>query len=322
MRKALLAGRLLFFAVRHIYPGFPNPIEAKTSPKSWQRLSLFERAAGVLGDVINERGGIDHMTTDNGFQPDRPPIFLSGHADETGHPEIEKGWDVAAISSRILKASALAAAVTTIGVGALSVGNPVLLVANVTDWWNDKPALQLEADTSAPTIQTMANVQDAPAATDEPAREQVAAATEPAAPNQAEAGQRQAEPVQAQAEPPRTAEVAQSQSENSQPVTQELFKQFQSWAAEEEARASSARAARARMAQDTPAQARPAKKHRRVHSVQNARAEVRPQRQHRARVREEQDPREQVAPVADPRAPDPAAQPAQPPSFFQSLGFR
>ena len=154
------------------------------------------------------------MTTDNGFQPDRPPIFLSEHTDETGHPEIEKSWDLAAISSRILKASALAAAVTTIGVGALSVGNPVLLVANVTDWWNDKPALQLEADTSASTIQTMANVQDAPAATDEPAREEVATATEPAAPNQAEAGQRQTEPVQVQAEPPRPAEVAQSQSEN------------------------------------------------------------------------------------------------------------
>ncbi len=269
------------------------------------------------------RGGIDPMTTDNGFQPDRPPIFLSEQTEETGYPDIEKRWDLAAISSRIFKASALAAAVATIGVGALSVGNPVLLVANVTDWWNDKPALQLEADTSASTIQTMANVQDAPAATDEPAREEVATATEPAAPNQAEAGQRQTEPVQVQAESgQRQAEVAQSQGENTHPVTQELFKQFQTWAAEEEARAGSARAARARVAQDTPAQARPAKKQRRVHSVQNARAEVRPQRQHRARVREEQDPREQVAPVADPRAPDPAAQNTQTPSFLQSLGIR
>lgn len=264
------------------------------------------------------------MTTDNGFQPDRPPIFLSGHAEETAQPDVEKGWDVGAISSRIFKTSILAAVVTTIGAGVLSVGNPALLVANVTEWWNDRPALQLEADTSASTVQTMANAQDAPAATDEPAREEVAAATEPAAPNQAEAGQRQTEPVQVQAEPPRVAEVAQSQGENkdSQPVTQELFKQFQTWAAEEEARAGSARAARARVAQDTPAQARPAKKQRRVHTVQNARAEVRPQRQHRARVREEQDPREQVAPVADPRAPDPAAQNAQTPSFLQSLGIR
>ena len=135
------------------------------------------------------------MTTDNGFQPDRPPIFLSEHAEETGQPDIGKGWDVAAISSRILKTSILAAAVTAIGIGVLSVGNPVVLVANVTDWWVDKPALQLEADPSTSTIQTIADAQDAPATTDAPAREEVAAAVEPAEQNQAEAGQRQAEPV-------------------------------------------------------------------------------------------------------------------------------
>lgn len=269
------------------------------------------------------RGGIDPMTTDNGFQPDRPPIFLSERADETEHADVEKRWDVAAISSRIFKASALAAAVTTIGVGVLSVGNPVAVVANVTDWWNDKPPLQLEADTSASTMQTMADAQDAPATTDEPTSEQVAGVAAPADPNQTEPVQRQAEPVQAQAESPRpVAEVTQSQTESGPPVSAELFKQFQAWAAEDEARAraGSAPTAPARVAQETQ-QARPAKKQRRAHSVQNARAEVRPQRQHRTRVREEQE-REPIAPVADPRAPDPAAQPAQPPSFFQSLGFR
>lgn len=274
------------------------------------------------------RGGIDPMTTDNGFQPDRPPIFLSERADETGHTDVERRWDVAAISSRILKASALAAAMTTIGVGALSVGNPVLLVANVTDWWNNKPAAQLEADASASTVQTMADAQDTPATTDEPAREQVAVAAAPAVQNQAETVQRPAEPVQVQpsqvqAEPPRPAEVAQSQTESSPPISAELFRQFQAWAAEDEARkrATATSAAPTRVVQDTQ-QARPAKKQRRVHSVQNARAEVRPQRHHRTRVREEQDPREPIAPVADPRTVDPAAQPAQPPSFFQSLGFR
>jgi hypothetical protein len=279
------------------------------------------------------RGGIDPMTTDNGFQPDRPPIFLSERADELVPLDVEKRWDIAAVSSRILKASALAAVVTTIGVGALSVGNPVLLVANVTDWWNDKPALQLEADTSASTVQTMADAQNAPATTDEPAREQVAVAAAPADQNQAETVQRQAEPVQVQpiqvqpaqmqAEPPRPADVAQGQTEKGPPVSAELFRQFQAWATEDEARkrVSSAPAAPTRVAQEAQ-QVRPAKKHRRVHSVQNARAEVRPQRHHRTRVREEQDAREPIAPVADPRAPDPAAQPAQPPSFFQSLGFR
>lgn len=255
------------------------------------------------------RGGIDPMTTDNGFQPDRPPIFLTERADEVRHADIERRWDVAAISSRIFKASALAAAVTTIGVGALSVGNPVLLVANLTDWWNDKPALQLEADTSASTLQTIAEAQDAPATAEEPAREQVAAAAA-AAPA-----------VQNQAEPPRPADVAQSQTENGPPVSAELFRQFQAWATEDEARRRT-ESAPARVAQESHP-ARPAKKHRRAHSVQNARAEVRPPRQHRTRVREEQEQREPIAPAADPRAVDPTTQNTQPPpSFLQSLGFR
>jgi DNA gyrase inhibitor GyrI len=268
------------------------------------------------------RGGIDQMTTEDGFQSDRPPIFLSGRAEEAGQPDIGKGWDVATISSRILKASILAVVVTGIGIAVLSVGNPVMLVANVTDWWVDKPALQPEADPAASTSQTIAGAQDAPTTTtDAPQREEIAAVVEPAEPSQAEAA------VQ------RQAEVGQRQAENSQPitaeskpvVTEELFKQFQAWAAEEETRkqAGSAQAAPVRVAQDVPAQARPAKKHRRVHSVQNARAEIRPQRHHRARVREQQlDAREQVPPVADPRAPDPSVQNAQPPSFLQSLGFR
>jgi hypothetical protein len=275
------------------------------------------------------RGGIDQMTTDNGFQPDRPPIFLSGHAEETEQPDVGTGWDVATISSRILKTSILAVVVTAIGIAVLSVGNPVVLVANVTDWWVDKPALQPEADPATSTTQTIAGTQDSPTTTtDAPPREEIAAAVESVEPSQAEAaGQRQAETAGQ-----RQTEVGQRQAENSQPitadnlpVTEELFKQFQAWAAEEETRkqAGSAQAAPVRVAQDGPAQARPAKKHRRVHSVQNARAEIRPQRHHRARVREQQlDAREQVPPVADPRAPDPSVQNAQPPSFLQSLGIR
>ena len=161
-----------------------------------------------------------------------------------------------------------------------------MLVANVTDWWVDKPALQLEADPATSTIQTIAGTQDSPTTTtDAPPREEIAAAVEPAEPK----------PGRGRSAPGRTrsgagresSAVAQSQAENSQPVTEELFKQFQAWAAEEETReqAGSAQAAPVRVAQDGPAQARPAKKHRRVHSVQNARAEIRPQRHHRARVR-------------------------------------
>ena len=142
------------------------------------------------------------MATEDGFQPDRPPIFLSGHAEETGQSDIGKGWDIAAISSRILKASILAVAVTAIGIAILSVGNPVLLVANVTDWWVDKPALQREADSATSPIQTMCrHAGFADDTMDAPPREEIAAAVEPAEPSQTETP-RQAEGGQRQ---PRTA---------------------------------------------------------------------------------------------------------------------
>jgi hypothetical protein len=261
------------------------------------------------------------MVAEDGFHSDRPPIFLSEYPDEIGQRDVGKRWDLATISSRILKTSILAVAVTAIGIAVLSVGNPVMLVANVTDWWVDKPALQPEADLATSTTQTIVGTQDSPTTTtDAPPSVEIAAAVEPAEPSQAEtAGQRQAESGQ------RQAENSQPITADNQPVTEELFKQFRAWAAEEETRkqAGSAQAAPVRVAQEGPAQARPAKKHRRVHSVQNARAEIRPQRHHRARVREQQlDAREQVPPVADPRAPDPSVQNAQPPSFLQSLGIR
>jgi hypothetical protein len=250
-------------------------------------------------------GDINQMATRDGFQPDRPPIFLSEHAEETEQPDIGKAWDIATISSRILKASIVAVTVTAIGIAILSIGNPVALVANVTDWWVDKSAPQPDADPSTSTIQSVAATQDLPpTTTDAPTRDVIAAAVEPPDRSQAEVGQPLTE---------------------AQPVTEALFKQFQAWAAEEETRAQAepaqpAQAAPAKVVQDAPAHVRPVKKHRRVQSVRNARAEIRSHRNHRARVREEQDAR--VPPVADPRAQDQSLQNAQPPSLLQSLGLR
>jgi len=266
------------------------------------------------------------MTTKDDFQPDRSPIFLSRHAEETGQPDIGKAWDIAIISSRILKTSIVAVAVTAIGIAVLSIGNPVTLVANVTDWWVDKPALQPDADPSTSTIQTIASTQELPTTTtDAPARDEIAAAVEPAVAAAVEpADQSRAEIGQSQAGP---SQAGPSQAEVSQPLTEELFKQFQAWAAEEETRAQAGsaqpvQAAPVRVVQEAPAQVRPTKKHRRARSVQNARAEIGPQRNHRAKAREEQDARGQVPPVADPRAQDPSVQNAQTPSFLQSLGLR
>jgi hypothetical protein len=242
------------------------------------------------------------MATKDGFPPDdRFPVFLSEHAEKTRQPDIGKAWDIAVISSRILKTSILAVTVTAIGIAILSIGNPVALVANVTDWWVDKSALQPGTDPSTSTTQSIASTQDLPpTTTDAPTRDEIAAAVEPA---------------------------GQSQTEIGQPLTEALFKQFEAWAAEQETRAQvepaqPVQAAPVKVAQDAPARVRPVKKHRRVRSVENARAEIRTQRNHRAKVREEQDARVQVPPVPDPRAQDQSLQNAQTPSLLQSLGLR
>jgi hypothetical protein len=277
------------------------------------------------------------MATEDDLQPDRSPIFLIKYAEEIEPPDIGTAWDVAAIASLILRTSIVAATVTAIGIAVLSIENPVALVANVTDLWVDKPALQPDADPSTSTIQSIADTQDLPpTTTDAPARDQIAAAVEPADQSAAavEPSARSAAAVEpadrsaAAVEPSdRSAAAAEpsdrSQAEVGQPLTEALFKQFQAWAAEEGTRAGPAQpvqAAPVRAVQETAAQARPTKKPRRDRTVQNARAEIHPQRNQRARIRQDQDG--QIPPVADPRAQDPSGQNAQPPSLLQSLGLR
>lgn len=249
------------------------------------------------------------MPTEDDFAPSHPlPLFLTERAHE---PERQ---DRAVISSRFLITSILVIAATAIGIGLLSVGNPATLFAEVTASLFDNSALQPRTDPSTPAIQSAADTQALPpTAKDAPTRDEMAAAVAPA---------------------------DQSQTEIRQPSNEELFKQFQAWAAEQDARAEAqpvqpARDAPAQVqpvqpAQDAPAQVaeddrtpvRPMHRHRR-RSVQNARAEVRPVHNPRARVRREQDARVQARPVQDPRAQvQPAQQEGQTPSFLQSLGLR
>ena len=54
------------------------------------------------------------MVAEDGFHSDPPPIFLSEYPDETGQ-RVGKRWDLATISSRILKTIILAVTVTAIG---------------------------------------------------------------------------------------------------------------------------------------------------------------------------------------------------------------
>ena len=249
------------------------------------------------------------MATQDGIQPGRSLILISEHAEETELLDIGKAWDIAAIASLILRTSILAATVTAIAIAILTIGNPVALVANVTDWSVDKPALRPDAEPPTSTIQSIAGTQDLPpTTTDAPARDQISAAVEPA--NQSAVA---VEPAD------------QSQAGVGQPLTEALFKQFQAWAAEDGTRAQAgpaqpAQVAPVRAVQGAPPQVRPTKKPRQVRSMQNARAEIRPQQNHRAKARQEQGA--QAPPVADPRAQDPSVQNAQTPSLLQSLGLR
>jgi hypothetical protein len=255
------------------------------------------------------------MPTKDGFTPDHPlPRFFAEHAEEPEQPDIGKAWDRAVISSRILKTSILAVMAAAIGFEVLLVGDPVVLFTNVTASLFDTSALQPGTGQSTPTIQSTAGTQDLPpTAGDAPTRDGIAAASGPA---------------------------DQSQTEISEPPAEALLKKFQAWAGEEDARApvepvqpaQHARAqdgsaqpvqdAPAQVVLDAPAQLRPMQKHRHFRRVQNARAEIRPERHPRAKVRREQNARAQVAPVQDPRAQDQSVQNAQAPSFLQNFGWR
>ncbi len=245
------------------------------------------------------------MPTEDGFVPDHPlPLFLSGHADE---PE-QRG------TSPILKASIVAVALTVSGVGvALWLGNPVKVSADARAPLTDNSAVQRGADPSTPATQSVADAQpvqspaDAqlspPAAGGAPASDQIAGVPAPA--DQAETG-------------------------NGEPSSDALFRQFQAWAAKEDAPAQQqqqqpvapVQAAPAHVEENSPAAEQPVHKHRKPRSVGNAHAEIRHVQRSRARVQREQNARaQQAAPVQDARAQEQPAQTVQPPSFLQSLGL-
>jgi hypothetical protein len=254
------------------------------------------------------------MRIKDGFNPDhRLPRFL---ADEPEQQVMGKAWDRAVISSRVLKASIWAAAATALGIAILSVGNPVTLFADVTASIADvkaslvdKSALQPGTDQSAPTIQSTADVQAlSPTAKDAPPREEIAAASEPA---------------------------GQSQTENSEPASEGLFRQFQAWAAEKDAQVGPVQSvqdapaqvlpnAPPQVAEDTRASLRPMQKHRHVRHADNARAEMRPVHNPRKKVRREQNSRVQDPPAQEARAQEQGqvVQNVQAPSFLQTFGWR
>jgi hypothetical protein len=170
------------------------------------------------------------MATNDGFDPgDSLPLFLS-----LGKPEREMGTNRAVISLRGL----MVAAAIAICIGILS--NQVALFADVTALQVDKsPPPQPGTDQSTPVIQS-AVIRSTTGAT--------LPATAKEAPNR---------------EVSTSEPASQTETENNEA----LFRQFQAWAAEQDARAL------VRPAQETPAPVRPMQKQRRTQPVQDARAQ-------------------------------------------------
>jgi|SRR6267378_1383451 len=185
------------------------------------------------------------------------PLFLSDQTEEPEQPGIGKAWDRAAISSRILTTSILVVTAAAI-VFAILVGNPIALLANATASLVGTSASQDDTQ-SMPTIQSTADAQALPpTASGAPTGEEIAAAFKTA---------------------------SQSETEIRQPPAGALLKQFQAWAAEEDA------------------QVRPEQHEQ---PVQDAQAQV-------------QDDQGQV--VQNARAQVQPVQNAQPPWLLQSLGW-
>jgi hypothetical protein len=202
------------------------------------------------------------------------PLFLSDHTEESEQPVIGKARDRAAISSRILKTSILVVTAAAIVFAIRLVGNPLVLFTNATASLVATSAPQDGAGRSMPTGQSTADVQALPpTAKEAPGGDESAAASNTA---------------------------YQSQTENPPPATDGLLKEYQAWAAEEDART----------------QVRPVQKQTRP--ARNARAKV-PENA-RAQVRREQNARVQVRPVQNTQAVQPM-QNAQPRWLLQRLGW-
>ena len=225
------------------------------------------------------------------------PLFP---ADEPEQQGIGKAWGRAVVSSRVLKAGILVATAAAIGIAILSVGNPESLFADVRASLVDKSTRQPDMDQSTPAIQSTADARALPSTTkDAPTRDEISES------------------------------AGQSQTENSQPPSETLFRQFQAWAAEKDAQAQVGpvqpdQDAPALVVQNVPTQVaesalapqRPMQKHRHVRPVHNARAEIRSVQNSRKRVRREQNGRIQVAPAQqDARAQELSVQNAGAPSF-------
>ncbi len=233
------------------------------------------------------------------------PLFLSDHTEEPEQPVIGKAWHRAAISSRILKTSILVVTAAAIVFAIRLVGNPLVLFTNTTASLVATSAPQDGADQSMSIGQSTPGVQALPpTAREAPTGAEIAAAFNSA---------------------------YQSQIENPQPPAEAVFKQFQAWAAEEDAQVRPVQPVQDAQPQVQDDQARVVNARAEVRPVRNARAHVRSEHDARAKVRSlknaraqmrrEQNARVLVRPVQNTQAQAQPVQNAQPPWLLQSLGL-
>jgi len=238
---------------------------------------------------------------------DAIPLFLSDHTEEPEQPVIGKAWDIAAISSRILKTSILVITAAAIVFAIRLVGNPLALFTNATASLVATSSPQDGTGQSMPIIQSTVGVQALPpTAREAPTGDEIAAAFNSA---------------------------SQSQTENPQPPAEALFEQYQAWADEEDARTQvrpvqpvqdaqpQVQDDQTHVVQNARAQVRSVQKHRHVKPVHNARAKIRPEHNARAQMRREQNAGVQARPVKNTQAQVQPVQNAQPPGFLQNLGL-
>ena len=210
---------------------------------------------------------------------DLVPLPPSDCAEEPDVAGILRAWDRAEFTSRILKASILFVTAGAIVFAVLSAGNPLVLFAKARASLIGTSAPQDGTGQLAPIIQSTADRQVLPpTATDVPKGDEMAFPRESA---------------------------DQSQTEIRQQPAEDLLKQLQAWAAEEDARAKvepvqsiepvqsvesvkpvePVQDSRTPVAQEPGPQVRHVQRHRLIRPVQNARAEIRPEQNARAKAR-------------------------------------
>jgi hypothetical protein len=250
------------------------------------------------------------MPINEGFHPAHPLPLVSD--DQIDLPEIENAPDRTVVLSRILKVSVLVAAVTAtaIAVAALSAKDPANPDADVTASLAANAKLEPDTDQSTPKVPSIADATALAQSTAEPQ------ALPPAARD-----------VSTREESAASEPAAKDPAENSVPTSETLFRQFQTWAAEQDAQPNYRPLVQdvpapvvKRAAASDPAANRLNQKRRYVRPVQNARAEARPETV-RKKLRRAPSARVAQPPVQEARPQGQPVQDAQA-SFLPAFGPR